>query len=75
VEEHDVRNQAAVSNPVPRRSRSARKTICGGKHVATGDTIFVFASENEGEPGLVAKASCRGRSGSRNAGSPAKHHV
>jgi hypothetical protein len=26
----------------------------GGKHVATGDTIFVFASENEGGPGLIA---------------------
>jgi hypothetical protein len=26
----------------------------GGKHIATGDTIFVFASENEGGPGLIA---------------------
>jgi hypothetical protein len=26
----------------------------GGKHVATGDRIFVFASENEGGPGLIA---------------------
>ena len=27
----------------------------GGKHVAAGDVIFVFASENEGGPGLVAR--------------------
>jgi len=26
----------------------------GGKHIATGDLIFVFASENEGGPGLIA---------------------
>jgi hypothetical protein len=32
----------------------AQKTMYGGKHVATGDTIFVFASENEGGPGLIA---------------------
>jgi len=33
---------------------SAQKTMYGGKHIAEGDTIFVFASENEGGPGLVA---------------------
>jgi hypothetical protein len=33
---------------------SAQKTMYGGKHIARGDTIFVFASENEGGPGLVA---------------------
>lgn len=32
----------------------AQKTMYGGKHVAAGDTIFVFASENEGGPGLIA---------------------
>ena len=26
----------------------------GGKHVAKGDTIFVFASENQCGPGLIA---------------------
>ena len=30
------------------------KTMYGGKHIAQGDTIFVFASENEGGAGLVA---------------------
>ena len=26
----------------------------GGRHIAKGDVIFVFASENEGGPGLIA---------------------
>jgi hypothetical protein len=33
---------------------SAQKTMYGGKHIASGDTIFIFASENEGGPGLIA---------------------
>ena len=33
---------------------SAQKTMYGGKRIAAGDTIFVFASENEGGPGLIA---------------------
>jgi len=33
---------------------SAQKTMYGGKRIANGDTIFIFASENEGGPGLVA---------------------
>lgn len=33
---------------------SEQKTMYGGKHIATGDEIFVFASENEGGPGLIA---------------------
>ena len=32
-----------------------QKTMYGGKHIAKGDTMFVFASENEGGPGLTAK--------------------
>jgi len=32
----------------------AQKTMCGGKHIAKGDEIFIFASENEGGPGLIA---------------------
>jgi hypothetical protein len=27
----------------------------GGKHIAAGDTIYVFASENEGGQGLIAR--------------------
>ena len=33
----------------------AQKTMYGGKHIAEGDTIFVFASENEGGQGLIAR--------------------
>src|SRR5207253_6014414 len=33
---------------------SAQKTMYGGKHITKGNTIFVFASENEGGPGLIA---------------------
>jgi len=33
---------------------SAQKTMYGGKHITKGDTIFVFASENEGGQGLIA---------------------
>ncbi len=32
----------------------AVKTMYGGKHVAAGDDIFLFASENEGGQGLIA---------------------
>ena len=27
----------------------------GGKKIARGDTVFIFASENEGGPGLIAR--------------------
>lgn len=33
----------------------AQKTMYGGKHIAAGDTVFLFASENEGGQGLVAR--------------------
>src|SRR5689334_10244063 len=32
----------------------AQKTMYGGKQISTGDTIFIFASENEGGCGLIA---------------------
>jgi hypothetical protein len=34
---------------------TAQKTMYGGKTIAEGDTIFVFASENEGGQGLIAR--------------------
>jgi len=34
---------------------TAQKTMYGGKHIAEGDTVFVFASENEGGYGLIAR--------------------
>jgi hypothetical protein len=35
---------------------NAQKTMYGGKHIAKGDTVFVFASENEGGQGLIARS-------------------
>src|SRR5207245_10506009 len=47
--------KAEVSDPWAERfAFSAQKTMYGGKHIAKGDTIFVFANENEGGPGLIA---------------------
>jgi len=36
---------------------SAQKTMYSGKHIAKGNTIFVFASENEGGLGLIASGA------------------
>jgi hypothetical protein len=47
--------KAEVSDPEAKTfAFGAQKTMYGGKHIAKGDTIFVFASENEGGPGLIA---------------------
>src|ERR1041384_2814024 len=47
--------KAAVSDPRAETfAFNAQKTMYGGKHIAKGDTIFIFASENEGGPGLIA---------------------
>ena len=47
--------KAEVSDPGAETfAFSAQKTMYGGKQIAEGDTIFVFASENEGGPGLIA---------------------
>jgi hypothetical protein len=44
-----------VSDPAARTFVfRAQKTMYGGKHIANGATIFVFASENEGGSGLIA---------------------
>jgi hypothetical protein len=34
---------------------TAQKTMYGGKNIAAGDTVFLFASENEGGQGLIAR--------------------
>jgi hypothetical protein len=42
----------------PRATRfvfTAQKTMYGGKHISKGDTVFIFASENEGGCGLIAR--------------------
>ena len=47
--------KAEVSDPGAETfAFSAQKTMYGGKHIAEDDTIFIFASENEGGPGLIA---------------------
>jgi hypothetical protein len=47
--------KAEISDPSAKTfAFSAQKTMYGGKHIARGDTIFVFASENEGGQGLIA---------------------
>jgi len=47
--------KAEISDPgAGTFSFTAQKTMYGGKHIAKGDTVFVFASENEGGPGLIA---------------------
>ena len=48
--------KAEVSDPRAKTfAFGAQKTMYGGKRIAKGDTIFVFASENEGGPGLIAR--------------------
>ena len=47
--------KAKITDLLARRfAFAAQKTMYGGKHLAAGDAIFVFASENEGGPGLIA---------------------
>jgi hypothetical protein len=47
--------KAEVSEPQAKTfAFAAQKTMYGGKHIAKDDTIFVFASENEGGQGLIA---------------------
>ena len=57
----------------------AQKTMYGGKHVAEGDTVFVFASETDGGHGYCARRrhvrqSDRQESGRRSPG-PAREHL
>ena len=48
--------KAEVSDPWAETfALSAQKTMYGGKHIAKGDTVFIFASENEGGQGLISR--------------------
>ena len=48
--------KAEVSDPRAKTlALTAQKTMYGGKNIAKGDTVFIFASENEGGPGLIAR--------------------
>jgi hypothetical protein len=52
---------------------TAQKTMYGGKHIAQGDTVFVFASENEDGCGLMrAASSSRPKRLRKNVASPGK---
>lgn len=49
--------KTAIADPLaPRWDFTAQKTMYGGKRIAVGDTVYVFASENAGGAGLVARA-------------------
>ena len=48
--------KAEVRDPQSRMfAFTAQKTMYGGKQIGDGDTVFVFASENEGGQGLIAR--------------------
>ena len=48
--------KAEISDPSAKAfSFTAQKTMYGGKHIAESDAIFVFASENQGGSGLIAR--------------------
>lgn len=48
--------KAHISDPRAKEfTLAAQKTMYGGKQIAAGDEVFVFASENEGGSGLVAR--------------------
>jgi hypothetical protein len=48
--------KAAIADPLAETFVfAANKTMYGGKRVAAGDTIFVFAAESAGGQGLIAR--------------------
>ena len=48
--------KAEIGDPGARTfAFAAQKTMYGGKQIAEGDTVFLFASENEGGQGLIAR--------------------
>jgi hypothetical protein len=48
--------KAQIHDPKPKSFVfTAQKTMYGGKAIAAGDEVFVFASENEGGHGLIAR--------------------
>src|SRR6185503_13458947 len=48
--------KAAIGQPKAKRFVfPAQKTMYGGKGIARGAVVFIFASENEGGQGLIAR--------------------
>ena len=56
-------NFAIKAHIVDPRAKSfefrAQKTMYGGKRIAAGDTVYLFASENEDGPGLIARGEVK----------------
>jgi hypothetical protein len=51
----DYAIKAEVVDPrAPTYTFTAHKTMYGGKRIAAGDTVFLFASETQGGHGLIA---------------------
>jgi len=69
--------KAEISSPRAKTfAFTAQKTMYGGKHIAEGDTVFLFASENEGGKGLVARGVFTSvKAIARGTASRGKHHV
>jgi hypothetical protein len=50
--------KAPIHNPrSPKFVLKAQKTMYGGKRIAKGDVVYVFASEHHGGAGLVARGT------------------
>ena len=50
--------KAAISDPRAKTFAFEKaRTMYGGKDIAVGDEVFVFASENEGGVGLIARGT------------------
>ncbi len=48
--------KAAIADTAAKTFRlPAQKTMYGGRDIAVGDTVYLFASETEGGPGLIAR--------------------
>ena len=53
--------KAEIANPRAKTfAFMAQKTMYGGRSIAAGDTVFIFASENEGGRGLLARGIVTG---------------
>lgn len=52
---HYAIKAAITDTDAPTFTLLAQKTMYGGKTIATGDTLYLFASENEGGRGLFAR--------------------
>jgi hypothetical protein len=47
--------KAAIADPARTFSFPRMKTMYGGRRIAVGDTVYLFASETQGGKGLIAR--------------------